>query len=627
ETVVQRIRVVYEQRETAEQPFRELAQGKAITPTFDPRIPLLIYGHKSFDSNGFSSETKAYQLMRTWLARKEHVSEMLPPGPPVLLNALLEWMTITGRAHFIAENIDYLLAVAYVDSKSGFKDSLDLAASFGPEFYQRIMKALQVDGGFINLGFAERVWSVAKRAEAHSWAMTLQNRSDGGWAENRVGEPWSLGPAYVPLMEFYALGHKMRAVQRPATWPATRPLDSANYTRSVWWHEPSMLIFGRHEKPTTTQNTAALRAMELHQSIMASAGDASKKLQSSWQDANRTRAKRSGGPVVSSTAPLFQPQWGVQGILDEPGHSYWTALLSVVSGLKTLVPVFDHPKVPASWPIVKQEGAYLVKIQPFEVSNSMSRALVRVIDDMKRFGMNKQGPGEGQDEMQELMKEAVVMVRGQARRMETDVITPLYDSYQQLAKDHPAFAVFLVVFTLLSIFPVTSFLLFGAIVFGSFIVGAICTAVAVSLGVCAIAASLSFGCDDAPKWHLFADLFGRSATLDMAGGFLLFTLALIFGFAMFVTSTYIFIRLGLRFIFHLYSEEGRGLGAWTQESLSFFNLTSTPPYSSLSETRRGLTAGGEHDEEERIKVEEQRGTGDGSSDEWAAVDPHPAEPQ
>ncbi|KIO30128.1 hypothetical protein M407DRAFT_242324 [Tulasnella calospora MUT 4182] len=212
--------------------------------------------------------------------------------------------------------------------------------------------------------------------------------------------------------------------------------------------------------------------------------------------------------------------------------------------------------------------------------------------------MSNQGPGEAQDEMQELMKEAVVMVRGQAHRMETDVITPMYDSYQQLAKDHPAFAVFAVVFTLLSIIPVTSFLLFGAIVFGSFVIGAICTAVAVSLGVCAI-----------------------------AGGFLLFTLALIFGFAIFVTSTYVFIRLGLRFVFHLYSDEGRGLGAWTQESLAFFNLTSTPTHSSFSENRRGLLAGGDHEEEERIKVEDQRGTGDGSSDEWAAVDPHPAEAQ
>lgn len=80
--------------------------------------------------------------------------------------------------------------------------------------------------------------------------------------------------------------------------------------------------------------------------------------------------------------------------------------------------------------------------------------------------MDKQGVPEAQDEMQKLMKEAVVMVRGQAdryarlfvltsascfqahhsghrvlHRMETDVITPMYDSYQQLAKDHPALAV------------------------------------------------------------------------------------------------------------------------------------------------------------------------------------------
>ncbi|KAG8905154.1 hypothetical protein FRC00_013446 [Tulasnella sp. 408] len=217
--------------------------------------------------------------------------------------------------------------------------------------------------------------------------------------------------------------------------------------------------------------------------------------------------------------------------------------------------------------------------------------------------------------------------------METDVITPMYDSYQQLAKDHPAFAVFAVVFTLLSIIPVTSFLLFGAIVFGSFVVGAICTAVAVSLGVCAIAGTscplaLSFVACYTPKWLLFADVLGpRSATFLHAGGFLLFTLGLIFGFAIFVTSSYVFIRLGLRFVFHLYSEEGRGLGAWTQESLAFFNLTSTPTYSSFSESRRGLPAGGDHDEEERIKVEDQRGTGDGSSDEWAAVDPHPSEPK
>ncbi|KAG8939635.1 hypothetical protein FRC00_013707, partial [Tulasnella sp. 408] len=396
ETVVQRIRVVYEQREHAENPFRKLGEGTVMTPTFDPRIPLLIYGHKAFDSNGSGRETPKYQFIRSWLTRKEYVSEILPPGPPVLLNALLEWITTTGRAHVIAENIDYLLAVAYVDSRSGFKDSLDLAASFGAEFYQRIIKALQVDGGFINLGFAERIWSVAKRAEAHSWAMALQNRSDDRGAETPAGQPWSLGSAYVPLMEFYALGHKMRAVQRPATWPATRPLNSANYTTSVWWHEPSMLLFGRHEKPTTTQNTAALRAMELHQSIVSSAGDGSKKLHRSWQDANRSQVRRSGEKESTSSdtgrvASLFRPepvayQSGIHGILDEPGSSYWTALLSVVSGLKTLVPVFDHPKVPASWPIIKEEGAYLVKIQPFEASDSMSRALVQVIKDMKRFG-------------------------------------------------------------------------------------------------------------------------------------------------------------------------------------------------------------------------------------------------
>ncbi|KIO30127.1 hypothetical protein M407DRAFT_158395 [Tulasnella calospora MUT 4182] len=399
DTVVQRIRVIYEQRETTEKPFREPGQETVITPTFDLRIPLLIYGHKSFDSNGFSPETGKYQFVRSWLSQKQHVAEILPPGPPILLNALLEWMTITGRAHFIAENIDYLLAVAYVDSKSGFKDSLDLAASFGPEFYQRIIKALQVDGGFINLGFAERIWSVAKRAEAHSWAIALQTRSDGRWAETPVGQPWSLGSAHVPLMEFYALGHKMRAVQRPVTWPATRPLNPAKHTKSVWWQEASMLLFGRHEKPKTTQHTAALRAMELHKSIMTSTDDTSKKLYRSWQDANRSRGKRSGDKEATSSdglnggciASLSQPepvayQSDIQGILAEPGYSYWTALLSVVSGLKTLVPVFDHPKVPANWPIVKQEGAYLVEIQPFEASNTMSRALLEVITDMKGFG-------------------------------------------------------------------------------------------------------------------------------------------------------------------------------------------------------------------------------------------------
>lgn len=394
ETVVQRIRVVYEAKENTEQPFRELAQGTARVPTFDPRIPLLIYGHKSFDSNGSSPETKTYQFVRSWLARKQHVLEMLPLGPPILLNAILEWLTVTGRTHFIAENVDYLLAVAYLDSSSGFKDSLDLAASFGSEFYQRIIKALQVDGGFVNLGFAERIWSVAKKVEAHSWSMAFQHRTAAP-----VVQPWSLGPAAAPLMEFYALGHRMRAVQRPATWPAARPLNSTNYTRSVWWHKPSMLLFGRPEKPTTTQNTSALRAMELHQSVITSAGDASKKLHRSWQDSKRSRAGRSGDDAVASNdgldgqhiASLFQSssvgyQSGIQGILADPSYSYWSALLSVVSSLRTLVPVFDHPKVPTSWPIVKQEGAYLVKIQPFEVTNSMNRALVRVVNDMKAFG-------------------------------------------------------------------------------------------------------------------------------------------------------------------------------------------------------------------------------------------------
>ncbi|KAG8950089.1 hypothetical protein FRC04_007943 [Tulasnella sp. 424] len=212
--------------------------------------------------------------------------------------------------------------------------------------------------------------------------------------------------------------------------------------------------------------------------------------------------------------------------------------------------------------------------------------------------MDKQGVPEAQDEMQKLMKEAVVMVRGQADRMETDVITPMYDSYQQLAKDHPALAVFALVFTLLSIVPVTCFLLFSAVVFGTFVVGAICAAVAAALGVCAI-----------------------------AGGFLLFTLSLIFGFAIFVTSTYILVRLGLRLVFHMHSEEGQGLGVWTQESLAFFNLTSPPQYQSSLGDRRGLLAEVDHEEADDIKVEDQRVAGDGSSDEWAAVDHHPAEPR
>ncbi|KAG8978214.1 hypothetical protein FRB90_008551 [Tulasnella sp. 427] len=171
----------------------------------------------------------------------------------------------------------------------------------------------------------------------------------------------------------------------------------------------------------------------------------------------------------------------------------------------------------------------------------------------------------------------------------------MYDSYQQLAKEHPALAVFAVVFTLLSIVPVTSFLLFGAVVFGSFVVGAICTAVAVALGVCAI-----------------------------AGGFLLFTLSLILGFAIFVTCSYIFIRLGLRLVFHLFSEEGQGLGAWIQESLAFFNLSSATEFTNSFTDRKGLPAGYESEEAGDIKVEEQRARGDGSSDEWAAVDHHQA---
>lgn len=79
-------------------------------------------------------------------------------------------------------------------------------------------------------------------------------------------------------------------------------------------------------------------------------------------------------------------QSGNQGIVTNSSYSYWSALLSAVSSLRTLVPVFNHPKVPASWPIVKQKGAYLVKIQPFEVTDSMNRALVQVVNVLRLSG-------------------------------------------------------------------------------------------------------------------------------------------------------------------------------------------------------------------------------------------------
>ncbi|KAG8968418.1 hypothetical protein FRB90_010819, partial [Tulasnella sp. 427] len=312
----------------------------------------------------------------------DRISQILPSGPPVLVNALLEWLTITGRARLIAENIDYLVAVAYVDSASGFKQNVGLAASFGAEFYERILRALQVDGGFVNLGFAERIWAVAKRAEVHSWNMALEDRVEEVQAEDSSRRPWTLGAASVPLMEFYALGRRMRAVERPATWPATRSLNSAKFATTSWWAQPSKLMFGKSEKPTTTRQTSALRAVELHHLTMSSVDVTASQLQASWQEVKRSQRKASDGRA----APLVHHESGFQSLLGLPGHSYWTALLSVVSDLRNLVPVFDHPEAPAKWPIVQEEGAYLVKIRPFEVTDSMNQAFLRVVKDMKAFG-------------------------------------------------------------------------------------------------------------------------------------------------------------------------------------------------------------------------------------------------
>jgi len=138
---------------------------------------------------------------------------------------------------------------------------------------------------------------------------------------------------------------------------------------------------------------------------------------------------------------------------------------------------------------------------------------------------------------------------------------------------------------------VATFLTFSAVVFGSFVFGAVTLASMAAATVCVA-----------------------------AGSFLLFVLGLVLGVSIFVTCTYVSTTLGLRLAFHLFNKEGKGLMAWFTETLAFFGLT--PPPSDKTFPKEGgiqHIAGEDYIDslpsKKDMKVEE-------GSDDWSSVERH-----
>ncbi|KAG8978950.1 hypothetical protein FRB94_012026 [Tulasnella sp. JGI-2019a] len=182
------------------------------------------------------------------------------------------------------------------------------------------------------------------------------------------------------------------------------------------------------------------------------------------------------------------------------------------------------------------------------------------------------------EDMQKLMNEAVVLVRDQAKSVEHDFLEPVYAWYQLNARMYPTTTVFLTVFALLSLLPVTSFIAFSSVVFATCISGALTVAVIATGTVCAV-----------------------------AGTFLLFTLALMLGATILITCTYLCALLAYRLYFHAIDEDGRGVEAWVRESFARFGLSESPAEHGAQE----------HSLQTRKVV---KGEDNNSTDGWAAVE-------
>ncbi|KAG8843391.1 hypothetical protein FRB96_004058 [Tulasnella sp. 330] len=231
---------------------------------FDPRALLLIYGAENWgpgrEENG--TAMKLHQELRAKLTDKR----LIPAGEPALLNAVMQYLLVTGQKRVIGFNLDLLLPFARIGPEYNVPRGLSVAASAGPNFYRNLLKALVGRGDSpVPSSFVERVWRIAKRAELHSWRLEMRRVHNEYLGVESTQEPrsqaWVLGPeVYTTVMDNYLVDQTRRG--QNLEWRDAFPLNAKELAPRRKWEGYRQL----YSVPLAALSRE--RSFELHDSLM-----------------------------------------------------------------------------------------------------------------------------------------------------------------------------------------------------------------------------------------------------------------------------------------------------------------------------------------------------------------------
>ncbi|KDQ14210.1 hypothetical protein BOTBODRAFT_145813 [Botryobasidium botryosum FD-172 SS1] len=202
-------------------------------------------------------------------------TEPTPAPDSYTINILIKYLVATGNPDAVTVLLPILLPTTASPgrlSASEISKRDQEAASLGPMLYASLLNALQKAG---HVGYAERVFRLAKRAERASWSLDLNETAENGTPV----QPWCLPiEAYTSMMLCYAgEAKKGLTVVKPgdrkgfvgATLSSTRPQETTGkhhvYGWAAYrWDRGNLVPARRREHWRTRWETARSQGLGLY---------------------------------------------------------------------------------------------------------------------------------------------------------------------------------------------------------------------------------------------------------------------------------------------------------------------------------------------------------------------------